>query len=219
MSVIRATVTHSGAIEESIIDKVIDYYFSPSSPWTYLGHDRFVALARRERARISARPVDLTQRVFPVSGGLPVAQRPKQRLAYRLIELERWRDYLGVPMNLKPRFFPVAPDLASCAIIAADIARGTDAALAFAGRIMKGVWAEEENIADPNTLRRFAAEADLDGDAILSSAQRDEAKTRYAAYTQEAIERQVFGAPFYIYRDEPFWGQDRLDFLERALRR
>ena len=157
--------------------------------------------------------------MFPVSGGVPVAQRPKQRLAYRLIELERWRDYLGMPMNVKPRFFPVQPDLAACAIIAADNARGTDAALDFAGRIMASVWAHEENIADAHTLQRLAAAAGLDGAAILSSAAADEVKNRYAQYTQEAIDRNVFGAPFYIYRDEPFWGQDRLEFLERALRR
>lgn len=155
--------------------------------------------------------------MFPVSGGLPVTQRPKQRLAYRAIELERWRDHLGMPLNLKPRFFPVATDLASRMIIAADIARGADAALDFAGRVMASVWAKEENIADPDTLRRAAALSGLNADAILASAEQDEAKNRYATYTEEAIERQVFGAPFYIYRDEPFWGQDRLDFLDRAV--
>ena len=178
-----------------------------------------MALAQRHAARINIKPVDLAQRVFPVSGGLPVAQRPKQRLAYRLIELERWRDYLGMPMNVTPRFFPVAADLAAHAILAADIARGAAAALDFAGRIMAGVWAQEENIADADTLRRLAAAADLDGAAILTGAASDEAKNRYAQYTQEAIDRNVFGAPFYIYRDEPFWGQDRLEFLERALSR
>ena len=204
---------------EDSIDKIIDYYFSPSSPWTYLGHARLVALAAGHGARINVKPVDLMQRVFPVSGGLPVAQRPKQRLAYRAIELARWRDYLGMPLNLKPRFFPVATDLASRMIIAADIAHGADTALDFAGRLMTSVWAKEENIADPDTLRRAAAALGLDGDAILASSEQDEAKNRYAKYTEEAIERQVFGAPFYIYREEPFWGQDRLEFLDRALRR
>lgn len=163
------------------------------------------------------KPVDLTQQVFPASGGLPVAQRPKQRLAYRSIELERWRKYLGIALNLRPRFFPVATDLASRMIIAADLARGADAALDFAGRMMASVWAKEESIADPDLLKRLAVAAGLDGDAIASGADASEAKTRYAAFTREAIDRQVFGAPFYIYRDEPFWGQDRLEFLDRAL--
>lgn len=201
------------------MDKVIDYYFSPSSPWTYLGHERFVALAKREGARVNVKPVDLGQKVFPVSGGVPVAQRPKQRLAYRLVELERWRDFLGMKLNLKPRYFPVQADLAACAIIAADLARGADAALDFAGRVMAAVWANEENIADAPVLKDKSTAAGLDAEALLAAAQQGEAKTRYETYTQEAIERQVFGAPYYIYRDEPFWGQDRLEFLERALRR
>jgi 2-hydroxychromene-2-carboxylate isomerase len=204
-------------IEESRIDKIIDYYFTPSSPWTYLGHARLVALAAKHGARIDVKPVDLAHQVFPVSGGLPVAQRPKQRLVYRSIELERWRKHLGLPLNLKPRFFPVSTDLASRMIVAADVARGADTALDFAGRMMASVWAKEENIADPEILKRLAADAGLDGGAILSSAEQEEAKNRYAKYTQEAIDRQVFGAPFYIYRDEPFWGQDRLEFLDRAL--
>jgi 2-hydroxychromene-2-carboxylate isomerase len=161
--------------------------------------------------------VDLTHQVFPVSGGVPVTQRPKQRVAYRSVELERWRKYLRVPLTPRPRFFPVSTDLASRMIIAADIARGADTALDFAGRVMAGVWAKEENIADAETLKRLAADSGLDAAAISSSADEDKAKDRYAKYTQEAIGRQVFGAPFYIYNDEPFWGQDRLEFLDRAL--
>ena len=161
--------------------------------------------------------MDLAQRVFPVSGGLPVNQRPKQRLAYRSVELKRWRDYLGIPLNLAPRFFPVATDLASLSIVAADLIGGTDAALDFAGRIMAAVWAEEQNIADAETLKRLAVASGLDAAAVSARAGDVEVKERYSRYTQEAIDRQVFGAPFYIYRDEPYWGQDRLEFLDRAL--
>ena len=161
--------------------------------------------------------MDLTDRVFPVSGGLPVAQRPKQRLAYRSIELRRWRDYLRMPLNLTPRYFPVSTNLAARAIIAAETLRGADAALQLGGRIMAAVWANEENIADTETLTRLAAECGIDADRLLARAKDDEVKRCYSAYTEEAIARQVFGAPFYIYRDEPFWGQDRLEFLERAL--
>jgi 2-hydroxychromene-2-carboxylate isomerase len=200
------------------MDKIIDYYFSPSSPWTYLGHARLAALASKNGARINVKPMDLAEGVFPVSGGLPLSKRPKQRIAYRSVELKRWSDYLAIPLNLAPRFFPVASDLASRAIVAADLEHGPDKALDFAGRVMRGVWAEQANIAEPETLKRIAAASGLEGDALLASAEKDEVKARYAGYTREAIERQVFGAPFYVYCDEPFWGQDRLEFLERALK-
>ncbi len=198
-------------------DRIVDYYFSPSSPWTYLGHARFLALAARHGARINVRPVDLTARVFPVSGGLPVKQRPPQRQAYRLVELRRWSASLGVPLHLQPRFFPVATGAASRMIIAAEVAQGAGPALELAGKIMAGVWAEERDIADPETLVAMAVAVGLDGVALLQRSQEREIEDRFEGYTQEAISRNVFGAPFYLYRDEPFWGQDRLDFLDRAL--
>jgi 2-hydroxychromene-2-carboxylate isomerase len=200
-----------------VTDRIVDYYFSPSSPWTYLGHARFLALAARHGARINVRPVDLTARVFPVSGGLPVKQRPPQRQAYRLVELRRWSASLGVPLHLQPRFFPVATGAASRMIIAADVAQGAGAALQLAGKIMAGVWAEERDIADPETLVAMAVAVGLEGVTLLQCSQEREIEDRFEGYTQEAISRNVFGAPFYLYRDEPFWGQDRLDFLDRAL--
>jgi len=199
------------------MDKVVDYYFSPSSPWTYFGHARFVALAARYGARINVKPADFGGRIFPASGGLPVSQRPPQRQTYRLVELGRWSAHLKLPLNLHPRFFPVDAGLASLVIIAADLAHGTASALDLAGRIMAAVWVQEGNIADASTLAAIAAEARLGGTALLQRAEQEDVKNRYARYTEEAVARGVFGAPFYLYRDEPFWGQDRLDFLDRAL--
>ena len=199
------------------MQKVIDYYFAPSSPWTFLGHRRFVSLAAQYGAGINIKPVDLLGRVFPAAGGLSVSQRPKQRIAYRAAELKRWRSHLGIQLNLAPKYFPVNCDIPSRMIIAADLSCGPAQALELAGRIMAGVWLEERNIADPDTLTRIAAEAALDSKALLAMADQPVVGDRYAEYTQEAIDKQVFGAPFYIYRDEPLWGQDRLDFLERAL--
>lgn len=195
--------------------KTIDYYFTPLSPWAYLGHDRFVAMARKAGAHVNVKPVDYG-RIFPVSGGLPLAQRPKQRQAYRMTELTRWRDFLGLSaMNLKPKHSPVPTEPACRLIIAADLKDLN--ALALAGFIGKAVWEEERDIADPETLKAIAAEHGRNAKLLWETAQGEATKTAYDAYTQEAIDRLVFGAPTYVYRDELFWGQDRLDFLERAL--
>ena len=86
----------------------IDYYFTPQSPWTYLGHQRFADMARAAGASIKVLPVDLGGKVFPVSGGLPLAKRAPQRQAYRLVELKRFSEHLGLPLNLHPKYFPVA---------------------------------------------------------------------------------------------------------------
>jgi 2-hydroxychromene-2-carboxylate isomerase len=192
----------------------IDYYFSPVSPWSYLGHQRFTAMAERHGAQINVKPVDYG-RIFPVSGGLPLKQRAVQRQAYRLVDLRRFRDHLGVPLNLEPKFFPTPAEEASLLIIAADQQRGTAAALSLAYALMRACWAEERNIGDSATLADICASHGLEAPGLRSGT--DKAKAAYDAYTQEAIDRQVFGAPTYVLDDELFWGQDRLEFLERAL--
>ena len=196
--------------------KTVDYYLSPMSPWTYLGHARFAELVARSGAQVNVKPVDYG-RIFPVSGGLPVKQRAPQRQAYRLTELRRWRDHLALPLNLEPKYFPYAADAAALMIIATDAQRGAQIAMRLAYGIMQACWAHERNCADAGTLDQIAAEVGVDGAALR--AREGEAKTAYDAYTKEAIERQVFGAPSYVLAGEVFWGQDRLDFVERALAR
>jgi carboxymethylenebutenolidase len=194
----------------------IDYYFAPQSPWSYLGHQRFRDIARAHGATVRVRPVDLGGKVFPVSGGLPLAKRAPQRQAYRLLELKRFSEWLKAPLNPQPRFFPVNGDDAAKLIIATDLKDGTEAAMRLATGVMRAVWAEERNIADEPTLAALLAEAGLPA-ARLEDAHSQAAHERYEAYTQQAIDAGVFGAPSYVVDGEIFWGQDRLDFLERRL--
>ncbi len=97
---------------EPVVHRYVDYYFTPQSPWTYLGHARLVALAEAHRFIVRPKVADFG-RVFSVSGGLPVGQRPLQRQSYRLLELERFASHMGVPMHVSPRYFPVDPTRAS----------------------------------------------------------------------------------------------------------
>src|SRR3954471_13114173 len=129
----------------------IDYYFATMSPWTYLGHERFAAIAKAAGATVRVRPVDFGA-VFPVSGGLPLGKRAPQRQAYRLVEMARFSQHLGLPMNVKPRFFPVSGDDASKLIIAVDMQDGVDAAMQVCSAIFAAVWVQERNIADPKVL-------------------------------------------------------------------
>lgn len=198
------------------MSRTIDYYLAPQSPWTYLGHDRFVALARATGSTVRLLPADYGA-IFPVSGGLPLGKRAPQRQAYRLVELRRFGEALGLPLNLQPRFFPVAGDDAARLIIAVDIADGTDAALALAGAVLKACWVQERDIASAQTLGELLSECGLGADRLTQSRQ-PAVLQRYAGYTQQAIDAGVFGAPSYVVDGEIFWGQDRLDFLERKLR-
>jgi len=201
---------------EHCLAKTIDYYFTTVSPWSYLGHARFAQLLAKYGAIAKVKPVDYG-RIFPVSGGLPLKQRAPQRQAYRLVDLARWRDALGVPITLEPKFFPAPPEAASLLIIATDHAHGTPAAMDMALALFRACWVEDRNVADTETLRAIASGAGRDPDQLMSVDAVAAAKTKYAAYTQEAIDRGVFGAPSYVIEGQIFWGQDRLDFVERAL--
>lgn len=196
-------------------EKQIDYYVAMISPWAYLGSQRIVKIAQKAGAKLNITPIDFGQ-VFPASGGLPLARRAPQRQAYRLVELNRWRKWLDIQLNLQPKFFPANERLAALMVVAARES-GQDA-VRLANFIMSGVWAGERNIADEATLIDIATTAGLDGAKLLKAATSEATQKRYQADTEAAIARGVFGAPSYVYRDEIFWGQDRLEFLERALK-
>jgi 2-hydroxychromene-2-carboxylate isomerase len=198
------------------MSKQVEYFLAPQSPFVYLGHARLVAIANRHNAQVLLKPADLGK-VFAVSGGLPLAQRPPQRQAYRLIELERWSKFLDIPMNLHPTYFPVSGDAAARLIIAAQLAHGTARALELTGAISRAIWAEQRNIADAATLAQIADENDFDGAGLLKASEAQAVQAAYAQNTQDAISANVFGAPWFIHDGQPYWGQDRLDFLDRAL--
>ena len=193
----------------------VDYYLAPQSPWTYLGHDRFVRIAQDAGASVRLVPVDLGK-IFPVSGGLPLPKRAPQRQAYRLVELKRFSQHLGLPLNLHPAFFPVAGDDGARLIIAVDQHDGTAAALRIAGAILRAVWVQERNVADPATLAQLLAENGLAAQRLEQS-RASAVGDRYQANTEEATRLGVFGAPTYVVDGELFWGQDRLDFVQRRL--
>lgn len=196
------------------MSKSIDYFYTHASPWAYLGSARIHAIAEAAGAVINYRPCNLGK-IFPLSGGLTLPKRSEQRKRYRMFELKRWRDHLGIEITLEPTYTPVDDTLANRMVIAADKQDLETGRLSYA--ILRGVWAEERNIADEVQLVAIAGAQDMDGAALLAAAKTDEIGAIYDAYTDEGIDRQVFGAPTYIYNGEPFWGQDRLDFVERAL--
>ena len=194
----------------------VDYYFTPQSPWTYLGHERFARIASAAGATVNLLPADYGK-VFPVSGGLPLGQRAPQRQAYRLVELARFSGLLKLPLNLKPKFFPVAGDDAARLIIAVGRHDGAHAAMKLSGAIFAAVWAQERNIADAVTLAELLAECGLPGERLAQSKDA-QVQQQYEANTARAIVIGVFGAPSYVIDGEIFWGQDRLEFVEQALR-
>ena len=198
------------------MSRTVDYYFAPQSPWTYLGHARFAALAQAAGVTVRVLPVDLGGKVFPTSGGLPLSKRAPQRQAYRLLEIRRFSEHLKMPMHPQPKYFPVGGDDAACLIIAVEQHDGSAAAMKITGAVLSAVWAQERNIGDDKVLAELLAENGLEAKRLAQS-RSQEVRERYEAYTQQAIAAGVFGAPSYVIDGEIFWGQDRLDFVARKL--
>ena len=194
----------------------IDYYASLNSPWTHLGAARIEALATKYGASLRIWPVDFGT-VFAGSGGLPLPKRSPQRQAYRLMELRRWREVLGIPINIQPKFFPSSEAQSAACVIALRETQGDAPAIRLAHRVLQAVWQDELNPGDPATLRKLIAECGLDADAVMALGADPKWTERRVADTQAALDRGVFGAPSYVIGDEIFWGQDRLEFVERKL--
>jgi carboxymethylenebutenolidase len=195
--------------------KHIDYYFATMSPWAYLGHERFKKIAAKHGASVRVMPVDLGK-IFPLSGGLPLGKRAPQRQAYRLQELARFRDFLNIPLNVNPRFFPVAGDASAKLIITAREKFGVEAAMDLSGRVLRACWAEERNIADEQTLKDILSEANLDA-GLWQASLEPSIQAAYEADTERAMTASVFGSPTYVVNGEVFWGQDRLELLDWRL--
>jgi carboxymethylenebutenolidase len=196
--------------------KHVDYYVSLNSPWTYLGSKRFEVMARKYGADVTIWPVDFGS-VFAVSGGLPLPKRAPQRQAYRMMELKRWRDQVGVKLNLEPKFFPSNEmPAAKCVIALREQGRMADA-IKLAHAVLYALWADEKNPGDPATLQAIITACGLDAAEVVKAGEAPEMAAKREAYTRHAIDQGVFGAPSFVIDGEIFWGQDRLEFVDRKL--
>ena len=170
-------------------------------------------LANKHDATIRIWPVDFSI-IFPSTGGIPLAKRSDQRKAYRIQELHRWRDHSHVDLNLEPKHFPISDKLAATMIVNLR-KQDPKRAIHLAGACLRACWLEERDVSDTDTLLAIAAENNLDGSPLLEG--NIGAIEEIAQDSAKAAELGVFGAPSYRFGEHLFWGQDRLEFLERAL--
>lgn len=192
----------------------IDYFFATLSPYTYLAGTRLEEIAAKHGATITYKPCDVIA-LFNRTGGTPPKDRHPNRQMHRAQELPRQAKKLGLPLNLKPAFWPTNAAPSSYAIIAAQNAGGGDLGQ-LVHAMLRAVWAEEKDIAQDDVIRACLQEAGFDPD-LANSGLLEGAET-YAANLEEAVERGAFGAPFYITdTDQRFWGQDKLEDLDLHL--
>ncbi|WP_112663919.1 2-hydroxychromene-2-carboxylate isomerase [Microvirga flavescens] len=195
--------------------RTIDYYFSFVSPWAYIGHVPFMDIVRRHGIEVNYKPVFLG-RVFSETGGLPLAQRHPVRQRYRMVELQRWRDKRGLSFNPKPKYWPFDVNLVDRFVIAIGAA-GKDPD-PFLRRAFAGIWEEDRDLANPLVIAELAEAAGLDSASLMDVATGSATEAIYALNLENAVANDVFGSPSYVLDGEVFWGQDRLDLLDDALK-
>jgi 2-hydroxychromene-2-carboxylate isomerase len=195
----------------------VDYYMTLTSPWTYLSSAPLAEIARRNNVIVNIKPCSFGP-IFDQTGGLPLPKRSPQRRAYRMMELKRWREVRGVPLTLEPKCFPCDDTAATRLVIAAKL-QGKDAHR-LSLELGRALWEREETFADQDIIASAAERAGLDASALRAGGPSDaELDALREQYTQEAVTVGVFGAPsFVLPSGEIFWGQDRLELLERALK-
>jgi 2-hydroxychromene-2-carboxylate isomerase len=193
----------------------VDYYFSLSSPWAYIGHGAFRDVVATYGLAVNHKPVILLD-LFSETGGLPLVKRHPVRQRYRMVELQRWRDKRGLNFHLQPKHSPFNARLADGVVIAA-IEAGHDPD-PFLRRAFPAVWEDELDLADAATLTKIAEAAGLPGKELVERSGTEAISAAYEKNRQDAISADVFGSPVYVLDGEVFWGQDRIELLADALK-
>lgn len=188
----------------------IDYYFSISSPWAYLGLDRLRALAKEHSLTIE--PYLIT--IIETNGAIASKNRPAPRRAYWMKDLLRWARHLGKTVVLEGRpstdWVP-----ASFMIIAAQL-DGLDW-IELVAAMQERWWGHADDIGLPEVRKRIADAAGFDGSALLAREQDEDVQAKWKANLARAESEGIFGSPTYVYDGEPYWGQDSLPFLKMHL--
>jgi 2-hydroxychromene-2-carboxylate isomerase len=193
------------------MSKELVYFHSLSSPWAYLGGPRFHEIVRKYDLKVIVRPTTILQE----NGGIPLRTRPNARQTYHELELDRWRKYLGMPLVLRPAHYPANPQYSARMVIAADTL-GWDA-LRLSHALLRALWSEERDILDTPTRVAVAEAEGMDGTRLAEMQDSAEIMALWDQSHAEASAAGVFGTPTYLLDGERFWGQDRLEFLDRRL--
>ena len=188
----------------------IDYFYSISSPWAYLGMERLKTLVHRHGVHLEPHLITIVEE----NGAIPVRTRPEARRKYFYKEVERWSEFNGLPVILENR--PTSDWVPASYMVIAALLDGKDW-FALSRALQSAWWGEAADIGATEVRAGIARTAGFDGDRLLAREADDDVRGRWASDRTLAMEKGVFGVPTYICGDELFWGQDRLDFLERHM--
>ncbi|MDE4454835.1 2-hydroxychromene-2-carboxylate isomerase [Psychrobacter sp. DAB_AL62B] len=194
------------------MSKKVEFFFDVGSPASYLAWTQLESMAQRTNAKIIWRPM-LLGAVFQATGNASPAAVPAKG-PYMLKDLQRFSNIYGVPFNFNP-FFPLNT---------MHLMRGATAYLeepeflTYLAAIFNALWSEKLNMESPEVVAEVLTKAGIDVTDFMARISETEVKERLKDTTEEAVARGVFGAPSFFVNGEMFFGQDRLSFVETALK-
>ena len=197
----------------------IKFYMVPASPWSFLSFGRIEEISRSYNLEVDLIPIDIFK-LFEMQEIKMVSKRPEAIQKNRLRELQRWKDHLSIKFNIMPKFWPVNPLRACKLIIASSIFYSSEKHKSFhlAKKLSEAVWVNDSNTDDDNEIFKIAKEV-VDIDSIKDIYFDNKVTSILENNTFDAFKNDIFGVPTFVYNDEVFWGQDRICFLEKEIKR
>lgn len=193
----------------------IDFYFDFSSPYGYFASTRIDQLAAKYGRSVKWHPL-LLGVVFKSTGSAPLTTIPLKG-EYSLHDLERSARFHGIAYK-RPEPFPLSTQLAARAMLWIEETQGEAKAVEFAKAVFHAYFVDGANITDPDMIGQLASAIGLQAAAVIEGANSAPVKERLRSGIEAAMARGVFGSPFILVDEEPFWGFDRFDQLEAVLK-
>jgi 2-hydroxychromene-2-carboxylate isomerase len=205
-------VSGSNSADSHVSPRVVECFFDYSSPWAYLGTTQIERVAAEAGARVVWKPF-LLGALFKAIGTplVPIATMPEVKRRHVMIDLGRWASHWQVPFRFTSRF-----PIRTVTALRLTLLAPEDRRAALVHRLMRACWVDDADAEDPETLRAAAADAGVDPE-LVAACSTPPAKEALHAATAEAEARLVPGAPTFLVGEHLFWGQDRLDFVKKAL--
>lgn len=195
---------------------VIEYIYSAHSAFAYLGSKDLLSICKAHQVTLIHKPILLSP-VVEAQGSQPFHARTQAHVDYFFgREIERWAEYRNVPViNFRPTYHDADYSLASGMILAlGDSGPKTDE---MAHTLLEAHWRDDADLSCQQTLRKLATHLGHDPERLLEQAASSAVQEKLRENSLWAREKDTFGSPTYIVDGDPFYGQDHLDLVERAL--
>ncbi|MXW47231.1 MAG: 2-hydroxychromene-2-carboxylate isomerase [Gammaproteobacteria bacterium] len=196
------------------VNKTVDFYFDFSSPYGYFSSEVMDEFSQRCNCEINWRPYVMGA-VMKLTGRKPLVQIPMVN-EYSARDLDRVARYHQIEFSV-PSVFPISSVAPSRAFYWIRDEYGSEKAKQFAQATFRAYFANNLNTSKPSAVVEVATDLDFDSNAVNDALENPDIKLKVREETDRAIERGVFGSPFFIVDDEPFWGHDRLNHVESWL--